>query len=167
MTSQSPNRSRVDSSSSGFYIETIVLNTLGNKEKRNEADKLIKWPTNEVRNDYVEKLKKSLKNLINPNLFDLMFTIQFKKNLQAVNALIDGLKSEYSMILDLLDLFCKWVTMKMVDQSNTAMTKALLEFLTEFFKKMDQTSYKMYDFEAASILPILSEKISTPFKSPI
>jgi len=161
MTSQSPSRSRVDSASNGFGVETVVLTTLGNKEKRDEVEKQSRWSGTEIREEHVEKLKKTLKNVIHPNLFDSMFSSQFKKNLMAINTLTEGLKSEFAAILDLIDLFLKWITMKMIDQSNTAMTKSIIEFLTELFKRMEETNYTLYDFEAASILPMLCERIST------
>jgi hypothetical protein len=164
ITSQSPSRSRVDSSSNGFAVETVVLATLGNKEKRDEADKQLRWSATEIREEHVEKLKKALKNVIHPNLFDLMFSSQFKKNLSAINILIEGLKGEFAAILDLVDLFLKWITVKMIDQSNTAMTKSIIEFLTELFKRMEEANYTLYDFEAAAILPMLCERVSTVSK---
>jgi len=159
--SQSPSKSQVSGTSNNtLYVETIVMQCLGNKEKRAEQDKTMKWPVNEIREDYVEKLKKQLKIALHPNLFDAMFSTQFKKNLASANALTDGLKNEFTSMLDIFDLLCKWVVIKMVDQTNTAMTKSLLEFVQLFFNKMESTKYQMLDFEAASIVPMLCERTS-------
>ena len=46
LTSQSPCRS-----GSTFSSETLIIATIGNKEKRAEADKGLKWPINEIRED--------------------------------------------------------------------------------------------------------------------
>lgn len=156
----SPSKSQLsgDSANGGLSVETVVLTTLGNKEKRAETDKNTKWPVNEVREDYVEKLKKALRAVLHPNLFDYMFATQFKKNLAAIRTLTEGVNAEFPSMVDILDLLFKWVVMRTVDQSNTAINKAILEFLSSMFKKLTESGYQMMDFEAAAILPMLCER---------
>jgi hypothetical protein len=143
------------------YKEVLVISALGNKEKRNVVDKNAKWPINEIRKDYLESLKRTLRSCVNPILKNLMFSSEVKRNIQAVSMLIEGLKTEFTSLLNLFDLLCKWIITKMIDQVNVVLVKKILEFLESFFNKMIQTNYQLQDFEAASIIPILCEKLGT------
>ena len=160
---QSPSKSQLSSSSAvgTLFVETVVVNQIGNKEKRAEADKNAKWPVNEIREDYVEKLKKGLRPAIHPSVFDYMFAPQFKKNLEAVRLLTESVKSDFHSMVDIMDLVFKWLTIKMVDQSNTAINKSIVEFLTLFFAELYQTHYVLLDFEAAAIVPMLCERLGS------
>ena len=139
--------------------DNVIIATLGNKAKRAEQDKKFKWPINEVRSVNVEKLKKTLKNCINQNVFERMFSAQFKKNLSAINAFNEALKNEFPSLLDLLDLVFKWIAIKLIDQPNVSMTKEILEFLQSLFNKLKETEYHLLDFEASAIIPLLCEKL--------
>jgi len=157
--SQSPNCSQMNKTR--YKVEGIIIGMIGNKENRAEIDKALKWPINEVREDYMEKLKKSLKNIIRQDLFDSMFSPLFKKNIFALNLLIEGLSTEMDGLLDLTDILFKWLVSKLIDQSNSAIIKTIFEFLAKFFKAMQDKGYCMLDFEAAAIFPTLSERLGT------
>eukprot|EP01022_Parablepharisma_sp_SALTPOND_P032949 TRINITY_DN878_c0_g1_i1.p1 TRINITY_DN878_c0_g1~~TRINITY_DN878_c0_g1_i1.p1 ORF type:complete len:2064 (+),score=290.39 TRINITY_DN878_c0_g1_i1:8288-14479(+) len=161
---QSPSKSQLSASSAigtvgTLIVETVIMNTIGNKEKRAEADKNARWPVNEVRADYVEKLKKALRPAIHPSVFDYMFAAEFKKNLEAVKLFTETIKSDFASLVDIMDLVFKWFTMKMVDQTNTVMNRAIIEFLTLFFAELYQSHYTLQEFEAAAIIPIMCERL--------
>ena len=163
---QSPNKSQNSNNSGagGLVLEISILTKLGNKEKRAEADKTVKWPVTEIREDLVEKLKKSLKSALHPTLFEYMFDTHFKKNLEAVKVLSDAIKNEFESMVDIMDLIFKWVLIKILDQSNTAMSKALINLLKSFLSSLTSAGKQMMDFEAAVILPMLCERIGGPTK---
>ena len=139
--------------------DNVVISTLGNKEKRNEVDKHLRWPIHEIQKNYIETLKKTLKNLINPILYEYMFSMESKNVFRAINSFIDGIKTEFFPMLDLFDLFSKWLIVKSFNQQNTEILKKLIEFFDTFLKQMLKSKYQMYDFEAAAIIPILCEKL--------
>ena len=147
------------SNSKSSLNEIVVLAILGNKDKRNEVDKNERWPIHELRKDYIEKLKKTLKSLINSNIMDMMFSMESKKNLEGINILIGKVKNEFKSMLDLFDLFSKWMITKLIDQPNTLIISQLFEFIQLLLKKMVEIDYELWDFEAAAIIPILCEKL--------
>ena len=159
---KSPSKSQLSSTSTigTLNLQQVVYNTIGNKDKRAEEDKSFRWPTNEVQSSLVEKLRKKLYSAIDPHLLDYMFATNFKKNLEAVSILNEHLKSEFTSMCDIMDLIFKWLTIKMVDQSNTATNKAIMELLRNFFTELANTEYMLRDFEAAAILPMLCERTS-------
>lgn len=152
------------------FPENVVVAALGNKPKRAEQDKKLKWSITEVRSANVEKLKKTLKNCLNQSVFEWMFSAQFKKNLNAISALNEALKTEFPSLLDLLDLLLKWVAMKLIEQPNAAVVKEVLEFLAALFGKIAEAQYCLLDFEASAIVPLLCEKLgisNTTFRQQI
>eukprot|EP01022_Parablepharisma_sp_SALTPOND_P013285 TRINITY_DN1767_c0_g1_i1.p1 TRINITY_DN1767_c0_g1~~TRINITY_DN1767_c0_g1_i1.p1 ORF type:complete len:1819 (+),score=240.94 TRINITY_DN1767_c0_g1_i1:2754-8210(+) len=144
-------------------IEPVLISMLGNKEKRAEQDKAVKWGIDEVRDENVDKLKKQLKQAINPVLFDWMFSGQLKKQLSSIKSFIEAVKTggEMQSVTDILDLLFKWNTMLLVDQSNTAIAKGVIELLKTVFEGLLSMKYQLFDFEAASILPMLCERIGS------
>ena len=157
----SPSKTQVVPSSIGesSNFEKVVLHQITvSKEKRAEQDKGVKWPIDEVRDNLVDKLKKAMIPVFNPGLLEMMFAIQFKKNLEAVKYLTEGLQTDFTSMVDVLDLLLKYITLKMVDQSNTAINKAILEFLRILFAKLGEMSYQMLDYEAGVIIPMLCER---------
>ena len=159
---KSPSKSQLSNTSTfgTLNLQCVVYKTLGNKDKRAEEDKSVKWPVNEIQQPLVEKLRKKLNMAIDPNLLDYMFATNFKKNLEAVTILNDHLKSEFTSMYDIMDLIFKWLTIKMVDLSNTAINKSIMELLRNFFTELANSQFLLKDFEAAAILPMLCERTS-------
>jgi len=156
----SPSKGQLSANTSiGDAIEIVILNPLGNKEKRAEAEKNMKWPTYEIRKDHIEKLKKMLKSVMNPTVFEYMFSSELKKNLEAIRLLTEAIKCDITLIIDILDLIFKWLTMKMIEQGNLVINKKIIEHLSSLFEELKSNNYILMDFEAAVILPILCERL--------
>lgn len=141
----------------------LVVALLGNKEKRAEQERSAKWPVDDPAAEHVEKLKRTIRSVINPGLYDAMFSDNLKRQLDALKAVADSVKDgkELPGIVDLLDLFFKWVTMLLMDQSNTAIAKSALELMRELFHSLSEAKYQLLDFEAAVIFPTLAERSGT------
>eukprot|EP00826_Nyctotherus_ovalis_P042475 TRINITY_DN4372_c0_g4_i1.p1 TRINITY_DN4372_c0_g4~~TRINITY_DN4372_c0_g4_i1.p1 ORF type:complete len:787 (-),score=237.09 TRINITY_DN4372_c0_g4_i1:184-2481(-) len=139
--------------------EIVIISSLGNKEKRAEADRSVKWPVHEVRKDYVEKLKRSLRSVVNPVVFDCMFSGELKKNLEAIRLLAEAVRYDITLTIDILDLLFKWITVKMIEQGNLVINKKIIEYLRLLFEELRSRNYTLMDFEAAVILPILCERL--------
>ena len=139
--------------------EPIVINPLGNKDKRSEADKNAKWPVTTIRADYVNKLKSTLKSIVNSTVFTCMFSTEMKKNIEALKILSEGVKLDFAAILDVIDLLFKWCTMKLIEQGNVTINRSIADFIGLVFEEVLQSNYILYDFESAAIIPILCEKL--------
>jgi hypothetical protein len=68
----------------GKKEEDSGLNILdvGRKEKRNEADKKKRWHPEEIREDYVEKLKSQAKSIFGDSLTNKMFSSDYKNQVK-------------------------------------------------------------------------------------
>lgn len=140
-------------------IESILVGQPPSKEKRAEAEKNSRWPVGEVREDYVAKLKKSLRFVIHPNAFECMFSSDFRKNMEAIRLLTEAAKHDFPSMVHIADLVFKWLTLKMAEQCGPVMNKRIVDFLGFFFSELCQTRKSLLDFEAASILPMICERL--------
>ena len=134
-------------------IDTPIIASIGNKKVRAEADKNVKWPIHEIRIDYVIKLKKILKQVINQKLFNDMFSTDFKENLEAISILTKNIDDNIDMFIDILDLLFKWIAVKNIDQTNVTVGKSIIDFLSALFTKLSKIGYMLLSFEAAAIFP--------------
>eukprot|EP00826_Nyctotherus_ovalis_P023270 TRINITY_DN17897_c0_g1_i2.p2 TRINITY_DN17897_c0_g1~~TRINITY_DN17897_c0_g1_i2.p2 ORF type:complete len:257 (+),score=76.90 TRINITY_DN17897_c0_g1_i2:410-1180(+) len=91
-----------------------------------------------------------------------MFSNQPKKIIAAANTFTAAIPAEFPSLLDLLDLLCKWASTKMLEQVSVPAIKAVLEFLLAMFKAMEEAQYKLLDFEASFVVPMLCERLDTP-----
>lgn len=163
---ESPCKSNCSSSSNPMIntiIEPIIINISCGKEKRAEADKNIKWIPDEVMPENLEKLKKQLHSIVHPTLFEMMFSNKLKSQLESIRIFTEAIKSEteFSSITDILDLLFKWILVLMLDQSNSATTKSILELLKALFAKLEEKKHQLMEFEAAVIIPLLAERSGT------
>jgi len=140
-------------------VQTAIIEPIGNKEKRSEQDKKAKWPINEIIPSNITKLKKALRPAIHPLVFDQMFSNNFKQIKQAITSLKESIDYDFSLMIGILDLLFKWLTTQMICKSNMSVNKEIIEFLLSIFKEAKETQYTLMDFEAASILPILCERL--------
>jgi len=143
-------------------LKKVVIARLENKEGRAELEKKTKWGVNQIKKVNVDKLKKTLKTCIDPIVLEDMFSNQPKKIINVANTLTAAVSNEFTDLLDLLDLLCKWANIKMIEQANAPVIKPIIEFLVALFKSMEETEYKMLDFEISFILPMLCERFDTP-----
>ena len=154
------NESRKFNNSSKVYTP-IVLVPSKDKEKREEYDLKYPWPVDEVRDEYVASLKKSLKCTVNPNLYEAMFTTKnFKYHIECVNAIKSSLIREYDEMLTILDLLLKWAALRLLD-NNPGFLKCIIEFLSELTQALIVGSYMLTVPECTIIMQILTDKLSS------
>lgn len=60
----------------------LIILDVGRKDKRNEADKKKRWHPEEIREDYVEKLKNQTKSIFGDPLTNKMFSSDFKNQVK-------------------------------------------------------------------------------------
>jgi len=148
------------SSSSKQYEEEddrLIIKQLENKEMRiNYEDK---WSIHEISEEHIIHLQNTLKNLLNPQIYKLLFSTDCKDNIMGAIKLTERVKYELNVLIDIADLIFKWITMKMIGQSNNGLIRSLLNFVREFFIAIKEEKYTMQDFEADCILPILCERL--------
>ena len=138
----------------------VVLIPSKEKAKREEYDMKYPWPVDEVRDEYVASLKRSLKCTINPNLYEAMFAPKnLVKHLECVAAIKSSLIKEYDEILTILDLLLKWAALRLLDNSPGLM-KCIIEFISELAQTLLINSYTLSTPECAIILPILVDRLS-------
>lgn len=139
-----------------------VFNTIeGEKEKRVELDKRVKYSIDESKTDLMERIKKQIKRSIHSTFFDLMFSKNGKKQMTAINILTDALNQENEIagLISVLDLIFKWISAVLSDQSSSSTISKVLTFLKTLFIALISRKYQFLDLEAASILPLLVERI--------
>jgi len=63
-------------------------------------------------------------------------------------------------MVESLDLFLKWVTLRFFDTNTSVLLKAL-EFISSLFSMLGERDYQLSPFEAQSFMPYLILKVST------
>jgi hypothetical protein len=159
------NLSETQSKLSDTIPGPAIISALGDKKKRAEGSRNEKWPVNEVRVKLVEKLRDTLSPAMNSTLLNCMFSNDAKQIVKALKALTEAVKSDFPLVVDIMDLLFKWCTVKLVNQGSSAVSKGVSEFLSTLFDDLYKSHYALQEFESASILPILCEKLGSPQSS--
>jgi len=158
---ESPCKSTGGSSTNAQKVEQIFIGAIMNTKEKRMDQKNAKIP--EINPEYIEKLKKTLKINMHPLLIEMMFSNKLKTQLEAIKIFYEQVKSnsEIPGIIDSLDLIFKWLGILLNDQSNTAIYKAILDFLTILFGVLQNEKYLFSDFEASLIFPLLCDLLGT------
>lgn len=138
--------------------QEISVITGGNKDKRLDYDSKHRWSVEELRQDYIDKLREAMKICFSNDLFSLLFSTDFKKQIESITHLSNLVSSQRSEITEVLDLIFKFIWYKLQEANNPQIYKALLEFNEKLFAVLQEENYQLNDNEAGLILPILCEK---------
>ena len=157
--SGSLNLSETQSKLSDTIPGPAIISALKDKKERAEESKNEKWLVNQVEPKLVEKLRNTLSPAMNPTVLAYMFSNDVKQTVKALKALTEAVKSDYPLVVGIMDLLFKWCTMKLVSQENSTISKEISEFLSTLFDELYKTHNTLKEFESASILPILCEKL--------
>ena len=136
----------------------ISINPPGNKAKRLDLESKCKWSVEEMRSDYLDKLKEQMRNSFSNDLFTLMFHADFKKQVDGVNFINSLMTSSLQTIIDITDILFKWIWIRMQENSNTQLVKAILEFLEALINNLHAEGYFLHEVEIALFLPIMCDK---------
>jgi CLASP N terminal len=140
--------------------QTVVIKILdpGDKEKRLDLDSRYKWSIEEIRPDYLDKLKEQIKISFSADLYSLMFNPDFKKQADAAGHITSLVKTKKEEIIPYVDLLFKWCWIELVLTTNTQIYKAVLELDQLILSTLASSEYILNDTEAGLILPVLCEK---------
>lgn len=143
--------------SRGQTLDIRIID-VGDKERRLDNDSRYKWSVEEIRPDYLEKLKEQLKQAFSPDLYAMMFNTDFKKQADATAYLTTLVKSQGENIIPYLDLLFKWTWIELIVTNNTQIYKAALEFDQLLVSTLESIGYVLNETEAGLLLPVLCEK---------
>lgn len=92
----------------------LIILDVGKKEKRNEADKKKRWHPEEIRDDYVEKLKTTARTTFGEATTTKMFSSDFKNHLKCLTLFRSVFQNEEIVepFLEVLDIVIKWAYIK-------------------------------------------------------
>ncbi|OMJ83062.1 hypothetical protein SteCoe_16098 [Stentor coeruleus] len=136
----------------------IRILTSGEKEKRLDYDSRYKWSVEEIRPDYLDKLKEQIRGAFSPDLSNLLFNSDFKKQAEGAGFLTNIVNSDENEIIDYFDLIFKWSWIELIISSNTQIYKAVLELDLLVVGKLEELGYQVIETEANLILPVLCDK---------
>jgi cytoskeleton-associated protein 5 len=120
------------------------------------VDPVIKVSVEELRDDFVEKLKEQCKGRFAPDLLGNMFHKDFKKVLDAANGLGEVVRRENG--LDTAELAAKWIYVRLFD-TNTQVLKAVLEAASALFTAYSAANAQLQDTVSSVLMPILCERM--------
>ena len=152
-----------------FGCESLIINP-GGKGKRAEIDKKCKWPSDELRKEYVEKAKKEMNLRINPGVYANMFARKWQEQQEAINEFKLCLESELDDIISVLDLVFKWIIIRFLEQPTNQVINNMLKFTKALIEALTLKNYELQDQESALLLPLFIEKTginNLPFRQEI
>jgi len=133
----------------------------GQKDKRREEENVNSWPTNELQDETLEKLKSQLRAHVCSELYQKMFSIDFRNHLGAIFLLYKALGGEFKGTIDILDLIFKWFFVRLWYNSNPEIIMQSLEYLSHLISSLENEQYTLFDFEANVLLSCLILKLGT------
>jgi len=142
--------------------ELEIVKNINTKKERADEEKGMKWPINNLTQKHVEELKNKLSSAVNTPMLNALFSNDPQKNMEAVNKLIITMQVDPILIIEIIDLVFKWCSMKLGTNGN--LSKSIVEFLSLVFGELYRTHSALQEFESASIIPVLCEKLGTNLK---
>mmetsp|Transcript_18540 Transcript_18540/g.18527 ORF Transcript_18540/g.18527 Transcript_18540/m.18527 type:complete len:377 (-) Transcript_18540:1971-3101(-) len=128
------------------------------KDKRLDYEAKHRWSIEELRQDYVDKLRADMKASFSNDLFNLLFSADFKKQIESIQDLSILLTSQRREMQDVIDLVFKFIWFKLLEGNNPQIYKALFEFCVQLVNTFQEDNYSLSEGEAMLFLPILCEK---------
>ncbi|KRZ45371.1 Cytoskeleton-associated protein 5 [Trichinella pseudospiralis] len=120
--------------------------------------KLLKWQFSIPSPDHVEQLKSQLSVVCKPELLQLLFNVDFKLQLKAVEMLSQSLEQNNELAFNCMDLILKWCTLRFFE-TNPSVLMRCLDLIQSLLQMCVDRGYKMHDLEVASFLPYLLMKL--------
>jgi len=141
--------------------ENLMILDIGKKEKRNEADKKKRWHPEEIRDDYIEKLKTQSKTTFGDGLAAKMYSSDFKNHVKCVKIFKQVFEDDNLVepFLEVLDIVIKWSYVKSNEISNISFLKELYFFFDELVDFLIEKDYQMMEAEGTILCLCLIEKI--------
>ena len=136
----------------------LAITAVGHKSKRMEAEAKCKWAVDDIRPDYLEKLKEQMRTCVTPDLFSLLFHSDFKKQVEGLGFLTGIIGSQLREVIEVLDILFKWVWIRLQEATNTQLIKSILELLELLVNALHNEGYHLHDVEASLFLPMICEK---------
>lgn len=87
-----------------------------------------------------------------------MFSQDFKLHCECIDAFKMLINNQSLNILEILDLIFKWSLVRLADSGNTKFSINIFDFFAVLIVHLKDCQYKLWDFEAAVIVPLLCEK---------
>ncbi|KAJ7391009.1 hypothetical protein OS493_021029 [Desmophyllum pertusum] len=161
---QSSKKSAADAENEGPPL--LRHNGKDGRFKDEKELKVLKWNFTAPRADFVEQLKEQTRPCFGKSLHTNLFHADFKYHLMAISTLqqaaVPPSDAPYQTeLVQSLDVILKWVTLRFFDTNTTVFIKCL-ELMDAIFVMLVQTDYQMLEFEAASFIPYLVQKVGDP-----
>ncbi|KRX90238.1 Cytoskeleton-associated protein 5 [Trichinella pseudospiralis] len=132
--------------------------TSGRAKASVAQSKLLKWQFSIPSPDHVEQLKSQLSVVCKPELLQLLFNVDFKLQLKAVEMLSQSLEQNNELAFNCMDLILKWCTLRFFE-TNPSVLMRCLDLIQSLLQMCVDRGYKMHDLEVASFLPYLLMKL--------
>jgi cytoskeleton-associated protein 5 len=136
----------------------LSITPSGNKARRLEQESKSRWLVDELRKDYIEKLKEQMRSCFSEEVFNLLFHVDFKKQVIGVGHLVELISSNLPEIIEILDILLKWVWIRMQEANNTQLIKSILEMTDLLLISLITRGYTLHEVEASLFLPIFCDK---------
>lgn len=131
------------------------------KERRFKDEKslkILKWNFLQLTGEYVEQLTLQMEKNFSKGMMDMMFNVDFKQHIKAIEILIKSLETLPDETVGNLDLILKWFTVRFLDTNPSMLNKAL-EYLRLVLSMLVEMDYSLHEYEASSFIPYLIIKV--------
>jgi cytoskeleton-associated protein 5 len=139
-------------------LESFTITSKGgSKDKRLDLDCRSRLSVEELREEVVERTKECLRQSVSPDLFTQLFSPDFKKQCLGLKHLGE-LTADLDHAIEILDVILRYFYIRLMESSNTQVTKAILELIAALLASLAAADYTLHEAEASVLIPILCEK---------
>ena len=135
------------------------------EEKKHGTLRSPRWEFDQPSTDHIRYLKTHFEKCMDPSLIDKLFDNDIQQQDKALKFIVSPscLKGPFEKeIITCVDLFFKYIAMKLTEKNNVRVLKAALEFLKVLLEVLSDKNYVMIDFEANAIIPFLVQRMGNP-----
>lgn len=138
----------------------IIVDAKNFKIKRISEELSNPWPSDELIEDFVNQFVIDMKEVIVDELHKKLFSLDFRKHLEACENLKKACKLEPKNICEISDLIIKWGFIRTWGNSNAQIVTQIFSLFYCLLSVLDQFSCSLYDFEANLMLGCFKEVYS-------
>eukprot|EP00898_Chlorokybus_atmophyticus_P007131 jgi/Chlat1/7419/Chrsp6S09189 len=111
----------------------------------------------EPRPEQVQELEALLASCIREDVHKRLFSVDFKKHVEALDIMQKALDQQLHDIISMLDLLLRWLALRICEANMTSLLKTL-EFLSSLLEALKVDGYRLSEYEANVLVPSVVEK---------
>jgi len=139
-------------------IQILIPKLNGTKEKRIELESKNRWPIEELKENYIDKLRGQLKQVFNHSWIDKFQSGNCKRQFESLKELEEHMKIDIKPYINVIDIILKIAWLTTFDFKNNLIIKTILNLIKVMLVLLKNYNYLLIEYELFFLLSLLANR---------